>query len=80
MFTEYSMMFPRQLARFTGFTEDEVQALCRQYGRDYDRIKNWYDGYDVSDVIPPDPDHQEQKRPASRPKQLDTHFTARFLW
>ena len=62
MFTEYSMMFPRQLARFTGFTEDEVRRECNRYGRDYAAVRNWYDGYDVSDVIPPDPDHQEQKR------------------
>lgn len=34
MFTEYSMMFPRQLARYTGFTECEVRALCERYGRD----------------------------------------------
>ncbi|MBQ7486445.1 MAG: AAA family ATPase, partial [Clostridia bacterium] len=44
MFTEYSMITPRQLAPYTGFTEDEVQSLCRQYGRDYDAIKNWYEG------------------------------------
>lgn len=62
MFTEYSMMFPRQLARFTGFTEEEVQKECNRYGRDYEAVRNWYDGYDVSDVIPPDPDHQEQIR------------------
>lgn len=57
MFTEYSMIFPRQLAKFTGFTEDEVMEECRKYGRDYERIKDWYDGYEVSDIIPPDPDH-----------------------
>ena len=62
MFTEYSMMFPRQLARYTGFTEEEVLKECNRYGRDYEAVRNWYDGYDVSDVIPPDPDHQEQKR------------------
>ena len=30
MFTEYSMMFPRQLAKYTGFTEEEVQQLCKR--------------------------------------------------
>ena len=59
MFTEYSMMFPRQLAPYTGFTEEEVQNLCRVYGRDYESIKDWYDGYVVSDIRPPDPDHVE---------------------
>ena len=62
MFTEYSMMFPRQLARYTGFTEEEVRQLCSRYGRDYSSIKDWYDGYDVSDIVPPDPGHEEQKR------------------
>ena len=61
MFTEYSMMFPRQLASYTGFTEDEVYDLSNRYGRDYDCIRDWYDGYEVSDIIPPDPDHKEQK-------------------
>ena len=61
MFTEFSMMFPRQLARYTGFTESEVQSLCARYGRNYEAVKDWYDGYDVSDVVPPDPDHEELK-------------------
>ncbi|MBR1685550.1 MAG: AAA family ATPase [Clostridia bacterium] len=61
MFTEYSMTFPRQLAPYTGFTEEEVAHLCRAYGRDFHAIKDWYDGYEVSDIIPPDPDHKEQK-------------------
>ncbi|SFQ04417.1 PD-(D/E)XK nuclease superfamily protein [Butyrivibrio proteoclasticus] len=61
MFTEYSMMFPRQLAKYTGFTKAEVMDLCKSYGRDYETIKEWYDGYEVSDVIPPDPNHEELK-------------------
>ena len=32
MFTEYSMMAPRQLAPYTGFTEEEVRNLCGRYG------------------------------------------------
>ncbi len=70
MFTEYSMMFPRQLAKYTGFTENEVEQLCCQYGRDYASVKNWYDGYDVSDIIPPDPDHQELKATGESPKAV----------
>ena len=58
MFDEYSMLTPLQLAPYTGFTEDEVQALCSRYGRDYQTIKDWYDGYDVSDIVPPDPERQ----------------------
>ncbi|MBR1865749.1 MAG: AAA family ATPase, partial [Lachnospiraceae bacterium] len=62
MFFEYSMISPMQLASYTGFTEEEVSELCREYGRDYDKMKEWYDGYDVSDIIPPDPDHVLQKK------------------
>ena len=61
MFTEYSMMFPQKLARYTGFTTSEVTDLCRKYGRDFEKIREWYDGYEVSDIIPPDPDHQTMR-------------------
>ena len=61
MFTEYSMMFPRELAPYTGFTEKEVMDLAYEYGRDFEKMKAWYDGYVVSDIIPPDPEHKEQK-------------------
>lgn len=57
MFDEYSMIAPMQLAEFTAFTESEVGSLCRKYGRNFEKIKDWYDGYELSDVIPPDPDH-----------------------
>ncbi len=61
MFDEFSMIYPMQLAQYAGFTEDEVQELCYAYGRDYNQIKEWYDGYKVTDTIPPDPEHQKQK-------------------
>ena len=68
MFTEYSMMYPRQIARFTGFTEKEVLDLCNEYGRDYKKIKEWYDGYEVSDIVSPDPNHVELKNTGESPK------------
>lgn len=52
MFTEYSMMAPRQLAEYTGFTEKEVSDLCTEYKMKYEDISSWYDGYIVSDTIP----------------------------
>ncbi len=61
MFDEYSIIAPLQLARYTGFTEEEVKELCQKYGRMFDTIKEWYDGYEVSDIIPPDPGYEEQK-------------------
>lgn len=33
------------LAEFVGFTEEEVAALCKQYGRNLSELKEWYDGY-----------------------------------
>ena len=47
MFTEYSMTNQREFAEYTGFTEEEVQALCDEYDMSYDETKRWYDGYNV---------------------------------
>lgn len=45
MFEEYSMENPREMAEFTGFTEEEVEQLCREYSADMDTCRQWYDGY-----------------------------------
>ena len=50
MFTEYSMMFPGQLAKYTGFTEDEVKAICSEKKIRFEAMKEWYDGYRLSDM------------------------------
>ncbi len=47
MFDEISMTNAGAFAKYTGFTEDEVKALCDKYGRSYDGFKDWYNGYDV---------------------------------
>ena len=67
MFTEYSMEAPRQLAQYTGFTKDEVERLCDDYGMSFTDISNWYDGYVVSDWIPP------EKREEYRQGKYDGH-------
>lgn len=54
MFTEYSMMAPHQMAAYTGFTIEEVERLADEYGMDYEEVSNWYNGYRVSDWIPPE--------------------------
>ncbi len=59
MFDEYTMIAPMQLAPYTGFTTEEVRELCRAYGRNFEKMKEWYDGYHVIDLIPPDPDHEQ---------------------
>ncbi len=68
MFDEYSMIYPLQLAQYAGFTEQEVRGLCNTYGRDYEQIKAWYDGYQVTDIVPPDPDHEILKATGESPK------------
>ena len=46
-FREYSMVMPRQLAKFYGFTKEEVQTLAVKYGMDFDELEKWYDGYQI---------------------------------
>lgn len=50
-FDEYSMLNARQFSEFTGFTEDEVKALCSEYNMDYQECRRWYDGYKMNDSI-----------------------------
>ena len=45
MFWEYSMTDQFALEEYTGFTEDEVKALCEKYNMDFAQTSNWYDGY-----------------------------------
>ena len=40
MFSEFSMINPRQLAEFVGFTEEEVSALCDRYGMDLQELRD----------------------------------------
>ena len=47
MFDEYSMTNQRDLAEFTGFTEQEVKELCEQYDMPFEETKRWYDGYNL---------------------------------
>lgn len=44
-FREYTMLAPRKMAEYVGFTEPEVKGLCRQSGMPFDDMKAWYDGY-----------------------------------
>ena len=50
MFDEFSMIDPGPLAEYVGFTEQEVEELCRKYQMDINEIKNWYDGYSFEEV------------------------------
>ena len=46
-FDQYNMLRIGPFAEWTGFTEEEVMALCRRYGRDFSECKSWYDGYNL---------------------------------
>ncbi len=50
MFTEIAMTNTREYAEFTGFTEAEVQELCKKYDMPFEETKRWYDGYDLKGV------------------------------
>ena len=45
MFWEYSMTNQKMLEEYTGFTEEEVKALCERYDMDFEEVSSWYDGY-----------------------------------
>ena len=49
IFTEYSMIEPRRMARYFGFTKDEVRRLAEKYDMDFDELEKWYDGYQIGD-------------------------------
>ena len=46
-FLEYSMVEPRKMATFFGFTKEEVQGLAAKHGMDFDELEKWYDGYQI---------------------------------
>ena len=46
-FIEYSMVEPRKMARYFGFTKDEVRALAAKHAVDFDELEKWYDGYRI---------------------------------
>ena len=50
MFTKISIIDTNRYAEFTGFTDDEVMAVCEKYGASYDKLKQWYDGYCVEGI------------------------------
>ena len=49
-FREYTMLDSYPITEYYGFTESEVEELCRQYNMDYDTIKTWYNGYYIDGI------------------------------
>lgn len=50
-FIEYSMVEPRRMASYFGFTKDEVRTLAEKYHADFDELEKWYDGYQIGDEL-----------------------------
>ncbi len=44
-FEEYTILDAGELAEFVGFIPEEVEALCLEWGMDYEECRHWYDGY-----------------------------------
>lgn len=46
MFREFTMLEPKRLSPYFGFTQDEVEELCRKQKKlSLEEVKEWYDGY-----------------------------------
>jgi len=44
-FREHTMVSPRQMAEYIGFTESEVRAISEEHGMSFEEMQRWYDGY-----------------------------------
>ena len=50
-FWEYSMVEPRNMDRYFGFTKAEVKTLAKEMAMDFDELEKWYDGYHIGDEL-----------------------------
>ena len=48
-FIEYSMVEPRRMGKYFGFTKDEVKDLSAKHSMDFGELEKWYDGYQIGD-------------------------------
>ena len=49
-FREYTIISPGPFTEYTGFTEAEVKNLCVQNDLSFDKMKDWYDGYQYEGI------------------------------
>lgn len=73
MFDEYSMTNADPIQEFTGFTEKEVQELCRKYNMPFEETKKWYDGYNLNKLSIYNP---KSVVAAMMRKQFDNYWTS----
>lgn len=60
-FRELTMIAPGGIAKYIGFTEDEVKALCEVNHASFAKMQRWYDGYifDQTDDLTDKPNEDE---------------------
>ena len=44
-FREYTALAPGKFAEYIGFNESDIHMICNKYGLDFEKMKQWYDGY-----------------------------------
>ena len=49
-FSNITILNPGRYAEYTGFTKEEVQELCDEFGVNYEDCRRWYDGYKVGNI------------------------------
>lgn len=50
-FKEFTMVDPDMLAKYMGFTKDEVKKVCDESGIDFNECLKWYDGYKLDNEV-----------------------------
>ena len=50
-FKEFSILEPGEFAKYTGFLEADVKKICDKYHCDFRKMKKWYDGYTVGNMV-----------------------------
>ena len=70
-FIEYSMIDPRRLACYFGFTKGEVEVLAKKYGMDIGELEKWYDGYQIGN-------EQSMFNPNSVMQALDSEWCTNY--
>ena len=48
-FDEYTILDPAWTSEFFGFTKNETESLCNEYGMSFAECENWYDGYKIGE-------------------------------
>ena len=50
-FDAFTMIYPFEMAEYTGFTEADVAGLCRNSSLSEAKVKAWYDGYHMNEAL-----------------------------